>query len=162
MRCFPTRKRAPVTEHRRASRRPPGLVAQLADHAPSSTPQVRLSQTATAARSFVQISDGGEVLRDVAKRFVDRDLPLVLPPFDAAGEHLADLGDDVTVVDKPGIPRRGKLGSLGDHSGTIISDITCPRYQRRVDLDRPEQTRPDEVNVRTVPYSIIQKDWPGR
>src|SRR6185369_11915523 len=78
---------------------------------------------AAGNRSLMQIGRGGQVLNDMAKRFIDRDLAVILTGADSAGEDVADLADHMRVVDDPRIARGRQLGTLRDHSRPVIGDV---------------------------------------
>src|SRR5437763_15640680 len=67
-------------------------------------------------RRFVQIGCGREVLDDVAERLVERDLLVMFARSKAAGEHLADLSDHMTVVDRAGIASEAQFLLLSPHA----------------------------------------------
>src|SRR5436305_484089 len=100
-------------------------------------------------RPFVQIGCGREVLDDVAERLVDRDLLVIFARSKPAGEHLSDLSDHMAVVDRAGVAGDGQFRRLREHARPVISDVAGFLDQSRVDLDRAEIARADEVDVRS-------------
>src|SRR5206468_8300211 len=109
------------------------------------------------ARSRMQIGDGSKILSHVAERFVDRDLVVVFAAPNAAAEDLADLADDMRVVDGPRVTRDSQLGSLGEHAGTVIGNVTRLRHERGIDFNRPKIARADEIHVCSRLYPFAKK-----
>ena len=100
------------------------------------------------ARLRLEVGRRCQVLSDVAKRLVDRDLLVILASRDAPGEDLADLSDDMAVVDEARVARDRQLGALCERARPVIGDLTRPGDERGIDLDRAEHARPDQVYVR--------------
>jgi hypothetical protein len=62
----------------------------------------------------------GEILNDVANRFIHRDLLGRAATFDLTREHLPDLADNVVIADQAGFPGTEELRSLPENAFTAI------------------------------------------
>ena len=105
----------------------------------------------------------GQVLDHVAEGFVDRDLLGRLAARLGAVENLADLGDDMVVVDEAGGLGVQELRALGQHARPIVGDEAGARDEVVGDFGGSGPAGADGVDVSAVTHLVGEEDrgWRG-
>src|SRR5580698_1934259 len=99
-----------------------------------------------------------QVLNDMSQGFIDRDFRRGSPTDDSARENLADLSDNMRVVDHPRLFRPQELRSLAQHTFAAVGNEARSGNEFGIDFDRTRRARTDQIDMSPGAHPAAAQD----